>query len=107
MEICFGDWEGLTLAELTKAFPEKMRERHIRKWDFLPPGERAESFEVLSMRSTDWLNSVDKPTVCVTHGGIIRTLLVALTQMDKEEAANLDVPQDKLLHIENRKANWL
>ena len=106
VEICFGDWEGLTLAELTIAFPDKMKERHARKWDFMPPGEKAESFEILSMRSNDWLNSVEKPTVCVTHGGIIRTLLVSLTHMNKEEAANLDVPQDKILHIENSKAMW-
>jgi len=107
VEICFGDWEGLTLAELTKAFPDMMKERHARKWDFLPPGEKAESFEILSMRSNDWLNSVEKPTVCVTHGGIIRTLLVLLTHMNKELAANLDVPQDKILQIENNKAVWI
>ena len=107
VEICFGDWEGLTLAELTAAFPDKMKERHARKWDFLPPGDKAESFEILSMRSNDWLNSVERPTVCVTHGGIIRTLLVALTHMDREDAANLDVAQDKILKIENDEANWV
>lgn len=107
VEICFGDWEGLTLAELTKAFPDVMKQRQLRKWDFLPPGDRAESFETLSMRSTDWLNSVNLPTVCVTHGGIIRTLLVALTGMDKEDAANLDIAQDMILKVDGKHAEWL
>ncbi|MEN9895355.1 MAG: hypothetical protein RIR97_1207 [Pseudomonadota bacterium] len=107
VEISFGDWEGLTLSNLTRAFPEKMQERVQRKWDFLPPGEKAESFETLSMRSTDWLNSVTGPTVCVTHGGVIRTFLVAMTGMDKEEAANLDIAQDKVLKIVDGVAEWL
>jgi broad specificity phosphatase PhoE len=107
VEICFGDWEGLTLAELSVAFPDRMKERHASKWDFLPPGDKAESFEMLSMRSTDWLNSVYKPTVCVTHGGIIRTFLVALTGMAKDEAANLDIVQDKVLKIVGDQAEWL
>ncbi|MGO8656202.1 histidine phosphatase family protein, partial [Rhizobium ruizarguesonis] len=74
VEISFGDWEGSTLKELKATQRERVAERNTSKWDFIPPGDDAESYEILSWRTGSWLNSVDRPTVCVTHGGVIRTL---------------------------------
>jgi broad specificity phosphatase PhoE len=106
-EICFGDWEGSTLGDLERNFPQIMLERHRDKWNFKPPGADAESFEMLAARIMPWLQSVTTPTVCVSHGGIMRTILQIRTGMDRDEAANLDIPQDKILKLDGATAVWL
>ena len=37
-EVSFGDWEGYTMAELEREMPERVAERELSKWDFIPPG---------------------------------------------------------------------
>ncbi|MGR6431790.1 histidine phosphatase family protein [Rhizobium sp. PAMB 3174] len=102
VEVSFGDWEGSTLAELEVRVPERLAARADNKWDFIPPGDHAESYEILSWRIGSWLQSVNRPTVCVCHGGVIRTLFRLIDNMDKEEAATMGVPQDRLLRIDRQ-----
>jgi probable phosphoglycerate mutase len=100
VEVSFGDWEGFTLKELKATQADRLAERNVAKWDFIPPGDDAESYEILSWRVGSWLQSVDRPTVCVTHGGVIRTLFRLIAGISKEEAAETDIPQDRILKIE-------
>ncbi|WP_438749768.1 histidine phosphatase family protein [Pararhizobium sp. O133] len=106
-EVSFGDWEGYTMAELEREMPERVAERELSKWDFIPPGADAESYEILSWRVGAWLSSVTGPTVCVSHGGVIRTLFKLCGAMDAEEAALGAIPQDRILKIENGAIGWL
>lgn len=106
-EISFGDWEGFTMAELERDMPERVAEREQSKWDFIPPGTDAESYEILSWRVAAWLSSVSGPTICVSHGGIIRTLFKIFGAMDPEEAAIGAIPQDRILKIEDKTIGWL
>ena len=106
-EVSFGDWEGYTLAELEREMPERVAERELSKWDFIPPGPDAESYEILSWRVGAWLSSVSAPTICVSHGGVIRTLFKLCGAMDAEEAALGAIPQDRILKIENGSIGWL
>ncbi len=109
VEVSFGAWEGSTLKELKITQPERLVERNTGKWDFIPPGENAESYEILSWRVGSWLQSVDKPTVCVAHGGVIRSLFRLVAEIPKEEAAEGEIPQDKILRIElqDRTIGWI
>ncbi|WP_419913614.1 histidine phosphatase family protein [Hoeflea sp.] len=107
IEVCFGDWEGQTYDELARTMPEHIEERLRDKWNFQPRGENAESYEILSWRVAAWLNGVEGPTVCTTHGGVIRTLFHIVADMPGSKAAELTVPQDRVLKIENRTLNWL
>lgn len=100
VEISFGDWEGSTIKELKIDQLERVRERNRAKWDFIPPGEDAESYEILSWRIGSWLNSVDRKTVCVTHGGVIRTLFKMIANLPKDVASEGEIPQDRVLRIE-------
>ena len=100
VEISFGDWEGLTLTELKVRAPERLAARNATKWDFIPPGDDAESYEILSWRIGSWLASVTGPTVCVSHGGVIRTLFWLVGATPKEIAASADIPQDRILKID-------
>jgi broad specificity phosphatase PhoE len=99
-EICFGDWEGSTPSELKKQFPERLKERSRGKWDFLAPGHHAESYEILSWRTGAWLASLKKPTVAVTHGGVIRSFFRLIGGVSADEACDMPIPQDRILKID-------
>ncbi|WEZ84160.1 phosphoglycerate mutase family protein [Rhizobium sp. 32-5/1] len=106
-EVSFGDWEGYTMAELEREVPERVAEREISKWDFIPPGDEAESYEILSWRVGAWLKDVTAPTVCVAHGGVIRVLFKICGAMAQEAAAIGAIPQDRILKIENGAIGWI
>ncbi len=109
MELSFGDWQGSTLAELQRESPERVEARAMEKWDFIPPGEAAESYEILSWRVGSWLTSVDRPTVCVSHGGVVRSVFRLIGNWTKEDACEMNVPQDRILKIDRDRGSvgWL
>ncbi|WP_421416260.1 histidine phosphatase family protein [Agrobacterium tumefaciens] len=109
VEVSFGDWEGQTLPELKKEFPDRVKARKANKWDFIPPGQHAESYEILSWRIGAWLSSVEVPTVCVCHGGVIRSIFRLVSGMDKDEASTTKIPQDRILKVEidRNSAEWI
>lgn len=106
IELSFGDWEGHTLAELMEIAPERVAERTRGKWDFIPPGEAAESYEILCWRVGSWLAGISGPTVCVAHGGVCRALF-RLNGMEPEEAASTPIHQDRILRIDESGMGWL
>lgn len=106
-EVSFGDWEGSTLEELEARVPGRVAEREASKWDFIPPGEDAESYEILSWRIASWMKDVDRPTVCVSHGGVIRSVFKLLGAMTSEEAAMGAIPQDRILLIRDGSVAWM
>lgn len=105
-EICFGDWEGYTGQELKAIDKAKHRERREKKWDFIPPGDLAESYEILSWRIGSWLKSIDRPTVAVCHGGVIRCIFKLVGGMAPEDAAMIDIPQDRVLVYAHDRLEW-
>jgi broad specificity phosphatase PhoE len=107
VEMSFGDWQGFTFPELEARHLGSGRERRLDKWNFLPPGEGAESYQMLLERVKPWFDALHRPTVCVTHGGVVRALFRMVLGMPEAEAANLDVPQDRLLRLEGRTLEWL
>lgn len=107
VEICFGDWEGRTIEEIEAVDAARIAERDANKWHFIPPGEKAESYEILSWRIGSWLKTVDEPTICVCHGGVIRCIFVLTGSLTPEEAAHLDIPQDKILAWDGTRLEWL
>ena len=106
MEVHFGDWQGFTLAEISLISPELLEARHRDKWHFLPPGSDAESYEMLARRFAGWLETVKVPTLCVTHGGIIRSLFHLIEGINGEDAARLEVRQDQVLRLESGRLTW-
>lgn len=109
VELNFGDWEGHTVSELERLWPERLDARHRNKWDFIPPGPDAESYEILSWRVGSWLKSVTRPTVCVSHGGVMRSILRLVGGMTGDEAAEAYIHQDRILGVDVAKgeALWL
>ncbi|MET3520709.1 MULTISPECIES: histidine phosphatase family protein [Mesorhizobium] len=107
VELSFGDWQGFTFRELEARLPGSTRGRRSAKWDFQPPGEGAESYEMLLERIKPWFDALDRQTVCVTHGGVMRCLFRFVMGLSKQEAAGLEIPQDQLLRLQGRSLEWL
>ncbi|PWW01862.1 putative phosphoglycerate mutase [Hoeflea marina] len=107
VEVSFGDWEGFTPAEIEAHTPGITAEREQHKWTFRPPGEHAESYEMMAQRVDAFLASVTRPTVCVAHGGIIRAMFNRIGGMPGNEAAMMDVPQDRILRISKGTIGWI
>jgi broad specificity phosphatase PhoE len=94
-EASYGDWEGLTLSEIASRHPEMSREREADKWGFVPPA--GESYAMVSDRVATWLDHLDRPTLMVAHGGILRALLHLLAGLPAHDAPHLAVPQDRVI----------
>ncbi|TPL84633.1 histidine phosphatase family protein [Mesorhizobium sp. B2-3-14] len=107
IEVNFGDWQSFTFAELERQSPGASRSRALDKWNFQPPGEGAESYQMLLERVKPWFDELRGQTICVTHGGVMRTLFRFVLDMPEDEAANLEIPQDRVLKLEGRSLEWL
>ncbi|MEM5473723.1 histidine phosphatase family protein [Hoeflea sp. AS60] len=107
IELSFGDWEGQTLVEVEAHSPDLIKERNNSKWRFRPPGERAESYAMLADRTDRFLATIDRPTICVAHGGVIRTLFNRIGKVEDDDAAVIDIPQDRVLKIDGDSIGWI
>lgn len=106
-ELSFGDWQGFSYGELEQREPGVTAERMADKWRFVPPGVGAESYSGLLERVAPAILEFRQPTVCVTHGGVIRTLFVMTQTLSPDEAASADTPQDRILRLEQGRLAWV
>jgi probable phosphoglycerate mutase len=106
-EVHFGDWQGFTYADLEEREPGSTAARFKDKWGFLAPGTGGESYQMLLERVKPWFEALKKPTVCVTHGGVIRILFRLVEDIPAEEAAAMDVAQDRVLRLKDSRLEWL
>lgn len=82
-EMYYGSWEGQRLADLRKAMGDEMAANEARGLDFRPDG--GESPRELQARLLPWLLNVARkrrPTVAVTHHGIVRAVFSLATGWD-------------------------
>ncbi|MGH6673472.1 MAG: histidine phosphatase family protein [Xanthobacteraceae bacterium] len=89
IEISFGEWEGLTLAEIEARSPEPLVERERDKWGFTPPG--GESYRDVTARMGAWYRTLTRDTVVAAHGGVARGLIAHFNILPQEEAAHADI----------------
>ncbi len=83
IEMDWGIWEGRTLADLRTELGEAMAANEARGLDFRPAG--GESPCDVQARIGPWLGEVagqDRPTIAVTHKGVIRAVLGLATGWD-------------------------
>jgi probable phosphoglycerate mutase len=107
MEYCLGEWEGMFYTDVTAQFPERIAEQSRDQWNFRYPGERGESFAVLSARVFECLGEITRDTVATAHGGVMRCIRRHYDRLGVEETFKLDVPQDKVLRIDNGRLSWV
>ena len=68
---------------------------------------RARNGPLLLERVRPWFEALSRPTVCVTHGGVIRTLFRMVGKFSENDAAALEIVQDRILKLENSSIEWL
>lgn len=107
MEVHFGDWQGFTHAELEERQPGSTAKRFADKWGFVAPGEGGESYGMLLDRVRPWFEALKRPTICVTHGGVIRILFRLVENLPPEEVAAMEVVQDRVLRLRDSRLEWL
>ncbi|MEP9385763.1 histidine phosphatase family protein [Mesorhizobium sp. KR9-304] len=107
MEVHFGDWQGFTYPELEARQPGSTAARFQNKWGFVAPGPGGESYQMLLDRVKPWFEAIERPTICVTHGGVIRTLFRLVEEMPVSEVAAMDVAQDRVLRLKDSRLEWL
>lgn len=107
VEVHFGDWQGYTYPELQAKDPAFAAKRDRDKWNVVPPGEGAESYQMLQERVRPWFEALAQPTVCVAHGGVARVIFRLAGGLDGLEASRLEIPQDRVLRLQDRQLEWL
>lgn len=110
LEINFGDWEGMTLDEIGARDPEGAQRRRKDKWNYLPPGARAESYVLMARRVAPVFEALQRPTVIVAHGGVTRCFLHLYAGYDDKTAAKASIAQDRILRypgFEDRPFEWV
>jgi broad specificity phosphatase PhoE len=90
-EIAFGEWEGLTYADVLARDQDVVARRESDKWGFLPPG--GESYAQLTVRMRAWHETVDRDTVVSAHGGTARALIAHLAIAPPEDATHHSIDQ--------------
>jgi broad specificity phosphatase PhoE len=97
-EMSFGDWEGLTLAEVAMRDPERLAARERDKWAFVPPN--GESYAQLAVRAGEWYEALRSDSVVAAHGGTMRALMVHLGIEPPEAAPRLSIEQGVVYRLE-------
>jgi broad specificity phosphatase PhoE len=90
-EISFGEWEGLTYADVLARDQDVVGRRESNKWSFLPPG--GESYAQLTVRLRAWHETVDTDTVVAAHGGTARALIAHLAIAAPDDATHYSIDQ--------------
>ena len=93
MECSFGDWDGLSIDEVSQQYPKEYAQ-WLASTSYAPP--RGESYESAMARAVQGLLGLvgeypGKKICVVTHNGIIKTALAAAMKVDTTAIFNIDV----------------
>ncbi len=102
-EITWGDWDGMTRAEIDQRTPGAMAERERAKWHHMPPG--GESYEAAASRVQPFLQAVvasaaERPVALFSHGAVGRVLRGLYMALPGEKIVDLDEPQDAFYRLQ-------
>lgn len=103
-EINYGDWEGFTMDELNAKKPDAVEARSADKWNSNAHG--GESYAMLSDRALEWLRSVSRDSVIVSHGAFSRCVRGHILGLEQNEIIDLDVPQNSFFSIRQGQIDW-
>ena len=105
LEVHYGHWEGHLASELPDTDPEGVTGKNADAFGWRPIG--GESYADLMVRISAWLQSVERDTVAISHGGVSRVARGAVLGLDTSLVPTLEVPQDKVLVLRDGEMSWL
>jgi probable phosphoglycerate mutase len=93
-EISYGEWEGLTSAEIRRADPDYYECRLADRWTI--PARGGESFADLQARLAPWLGEQEpgRDMIVIGHGALNRALVGLVARLGASAA--LALPEDQL-----------
>jgi len=102
VEITYGDWDGMSRAEIEAAHPGMQAYRLRHHWSFVPP--RGESYAMVAARVRpvldDILAEARRQIVLVfTHGAVGRVLRGHYGRMPWRQVVRLEEPQDAFYRL--------
>lgn len=101
----YGHWEGELWSELPQRDPEGYAARLKDKWSWCPRG--GESYAMLSLRISAWLEEVERDAVVASHGAVSRALRGLVLGMSGPDVTELEVPQDRILVLTSGQMRWI
>src|SRR5258706_2578843 len=104
-EVHFGAWEGWRWLDLPAQDPTGYADRTANAFTWRPRG--GESYQDLMARTVDWLSTIERDTVVVSHGGGSRVLKGHLYRLDPDDVPDLKVPQDRILLLRPTGMDWI
>ena len=98
-ELSFGDWEGLTWAQIEERDPERFQ-TWMDNWKTASP-PRGESLSTFQGRVSAWWRELDPQAlnILIGHAGVWRASLVHHKLKTWDEAMSAPVPHTTLLHM--------
>ena len=104
-EISFGEWDGLTYAEVMARDKDVLAQREADKWAFVPPA--GESYAEVARRIGEWCDALRGDSVVAAHGGTARALLAHLAIVPPREAPHYSIDQGVVyVFADNRIARY-
>lgn len=102
IEMNFGIFENMTWEETKEQYPEE-----YKKWCENPTSYKlseGESQEEVEKRVEDFVNEIkysrNKEVVVITHGGVIRTIIASVLQLEQEEKWKFKIQPGAIITIE-------
>ncbi|MCM8540480.1 MAG: histidine phosphatase family protein [Lentisphaeraceae bacterium] len=91
-ECDFGDWEGMTFAEIADAYPSKVEQWKKGTGFQFPNGEKLKGFsDRVEALSKDLIQKDEKTVILVTHAGVIRFILCYFLGIDYKKSMSFNV----------------
>ena len=100
-EIAYGEWEGMTFAEMAKHSPAHYALRLKDRW--ATPAPAGESYAQVGERLAAWYGALNVDTVAVAHGGTMRALMTYLGHLEQQAASDTPIAQGVVYVFENNK----
>jgi len=98
VEIDLGEWTG-TLADHVKLHDKERWEARVRdRWNVPCPG--GESFSMAAKRAGEWLESLERETVAVSHGVFGKVLRAHYAGLAPDEISAQEAPHGAVFRLE-------
>jgi 2,3-bisphosphoglycerate-dependent phosphoglycerate mutase len=95
----YGDLQGLNKAETAAQYGDEQVKIWRRSYDVPPPGEKGESLKDTAARTLPYFNNTILPelhagknVLVVAHGNSLRSIVMELDQLTREQVLELNIP---------------
>ncbi|MDF3075667.1 MAG: phosphoglycerate/bisphosphoglycerate mutase [Alphaproteobacteria bacterium] len=97
-EVSWGEWDGMTRAEIEASTPGALAERRASHWTHMPPG--GSSYAQLAERLQPFVGAI-KATggIVIGHGATTRVLRGLHLGLPPHDIVRLEEPQDKVFGL--------